>query len=228
LDILVAIDALDDALHRALPVPMTDQVRLRPERLRELVDDVRSTWPPSAPGALLDELQALVDGARPVPFLSSQVRVDREDVYDLVDRIRAELPQSAFRERLRMSAGVPAPALQHVAVEVRRGDVSAEVAFWALLGFAQTTPPGNLGARSAWVERAGTQIHLMFRDDPVAPPEGHVAVVAEDYGATLQGLRAAGFAPEPREEHWGSPRCFVRSPAGHRVEVMAHAPGAGA
>ena len=58
----------------------------------------------------------------------------------------------------------------------------------------------------------------------MAPPEGHVAVVAADYDATLERLRAAGFEADPRPEHWGSPRSFVRSPGGHRVELMAEPP----
>ena len=73
--------------------------------------------------------------------------------------------------------------------------------------------------------RAGaTQMHLLFREDPVVPPGGHAAVVADDYDETLARLRDAGFEAQPRAEHWGVPRCFVRSPAGHRVEVMAEAP----
>ena len=76
-----------------------------------------------------------------------------------------------------------------------------------------------------WVERAGTQVHLMYADgDPVVPPSGHLAVVVADYPATLDALRAAGHEPEPRAEHWGSPRAFVRDPAGHRVELMASPP----
>jgi hypothetical protein len=39
-----------------------------------------------------------------------------------------------------------------------------------------------------------------------------------------EALRAAGFDPEPRDEHWGCPRSFVRNPAGHRVELMQCAP----
>ena len=118
--------------------------------------------------------------------------------------------------------------IQHVAVEIRAADTDAAVAFWALLGFAEVAPPGALAERSRWVQRDGTQVHLMFGDDPVAPPSGHVAVVAEDYDAALARLRDAGFDPDPRPEHWGAPRAFVRSPGGHRVEVMARAPGAGA
>ncbi len=118
--------------------------------------------------------------------------------------------------------------IHHVALEVRERDVAACVRFWALLGFERVEPPPSLRDRAAWVERAGTQVHLMRADDPVAPPRGHVAVVAEDYDATLERLRGAGHDPQPRSEHWGSPRSFVRSPAGHLVELMQFAPGAGA
>jgi catechol 2,3-dioxygenase-like lactoylglutathione lyase family enzyme len=115
--------------------------------------------------------------------------------------------------------------IQHVALEIAEGDADACVAFWELLGFDEVEPPGTLREKSRWVERSGTQIHLLFADDePVAPPEGHVAVVAPQYDATLERLRAAGFEPDPRREHWGAPRSFVRDPAGHRIEVMAAPP----
>jgi catechol 2,3-dioxygenase-like lactoylglutathione lyase family enzyme len=114
--------------------------------------------------------------------------------------------------------------IQHVALEVRRDDVGACERFWRLLGFAPVAPPSALAERSAWVQRGEQQVHLLFAEDPVVPPEGHVAVVAGDYDATLAALRGAGFDPEPRAEHWGSPRCFVRCPAGHRVELMAFGP----
>jgi len=45
-----------------------------------------------------------------------------------------------------------------------------------------------------------------------------------DYDATLDALRAAGHEVDPRKEHWGAPRAFVRSPARHRFEVMAAPP----
>jgi catechol 2,3-dioxygenase-like lactoylglutathione lyase family enzyme len=116
--------------------------------------------------------------------------------------------------------------LQHASLETRRADVDGEVAFWALLGFAVTEPPPALREIATWVSRRGTQIHLLYADDPVTPPRGHVAVVVDDYEATAAGLEDAGFAVEPRAPHWHTPRAFVRSPAGHRVEIMATpAPG---
>lgn len=114
--------------------------------------------------------------------------------------------------------------LQHVTVELPRDLVDACADFYALLGFRRVEPPDSLAGRAVWMERGGTQIHLMHVDDPVVPPQGHAAVLVEDYDAAFAALRDAGHDPEPRSEHWGSPRCFVRDPAGHRVEVMAGSP----
>jgi catechol 2,3-dioxygenase-like lactoylglutathione lyase family enzyme len=114
--------------------------------------------------------------------------------------------------------------LQHVSLEVRPDAVDECVAFWQLLGFARVDPPPALRERAAWVERERTQIHLMYVEEPAVPAYGHAAVVAPDYERTLAALRDAGFDPEPRREHWGAPRSFVRDPAGHRVEVMSAPP----
>src|SRR5688500_1030056 len=69
------------------------------------------------------------------------------------------------------------PMLQHVANETRREDADAVLAFWALLGFTAVEPPPTLRGRTHWVQRGGTQIHLLLTDDPVVPPSGHAAVV---------------------------------------------------
>lgn len=114
--------------------------------------------------------------------------------------------------------------LQHVALEIGDEDVQAEVAFWGLLGLAEVQPPGALGARSVWLSRGPAQVHLLLAQDPIPPREGHAAFVADDYAAAVERLREAGFAVDDREAHWGAPRCFVRSPAGHRVELMAAPP----
>jgi catechol 2,3-dioxygenase-like lactoylglutathione lyase family enzyme len=116
--------------------------------------------------------------------------------------------------------------IHHAALETRLDDLDDEIAFWALLGFERVEPPEGLLDRAAWVQRAGTQVHLLFSEEPVVMPRGHVAVVADDYQSAVERLRAAGFAPDPHPERWGSPRSFVTSPAGHRVEVMAFPPDA--
>src|SRR3954470_12089950 len=123
------------------------------------------------------------------------------------------------------SSAPPGPEmLQHVTIELAGDQVEACVAFYALLGFVEVEPPASLAGRATWVERDGTQVHLMPVDEPVVPPSGHHAVLVSDYDATFTALRDAGFEPEPRQEHWGAARSFVRNPAGHRVELMAASP----
>lgn len=111
-----------------------------------------------------------------------------------------------------------------MALETRRADGAAAEAFWRLLGFVPVDPPESLRDRAAWVQRGSTQVHLLWHDTPTAPPEGHVAVVVEDYEGTIERLRAAGHDPEERTRHWGAARAFVRAPGGHRVELMASPP----
>ena len=114
--------------------------------------------------------------------------------------------------------------LQHVSLETRPGDVEAEVRFWLLLGFERVEPPGGLSERATWLQAGATQVHLLYADAPVVPPQGHVAVVCPAYIETLDALLEAGFEIEERPAHWGAPRSFTRSPAGHRVEVMSAPP----
>src|SRR3954447_15985601 len=111
--------------------------------------------------------------------------------------------------------------LHHVALETRAADAEACAEFFALLGFARLGPPPALRERAVWLARGTQQIHLLLTDDPVVPPSGHVAVVVDDYEATVARLGEVAR----RAEHGGSPRCFARDPAGHMVEVMAFAPG---
>jgi catechol 2,3-dioxygenase-like lactoylglutathione lyase family enzyme len=114
--------------------------------------------------------------------------------------------------------------LQHVSLEVRGDQVEACVRFWELLGFRSMQAPPRLGGRFTWVERNGTQIHLIPTDDPVSAREGHAAVLAEDYEATIDALVEAGFEPRPGSNAWDAPRSFVRDPAGHLIEVMSAVP----
>jgi len=115
-------------------------------------------------------------------------------------------------------------SLQHASLEIRAGDVPAELSFWALLGFEHVEAPSGLGGRATWVARGGTHIHLLHADAPTVVPRGHVAILADDYDSTLTRLRDAGLRFEPADELWGAPRGFVRTPAGQRGDVMPAAP----
>src|SRR3954470_20982840 len=114
--------------------------------------------------------------------------------------------------------------LQHVSVEVPPDRVDACVAFWRLLGFEQVIPPPSLRDRFTWVQRNGTQIHLMPFDDPVTTVRGHAAVVVDEYEAAMAAINDNGEDTLEGENAWDAPRSFVRDPAGNHVEVMSKAP----
>ena len=117
--------------------------------------------------------------------------------------------------------------LQHVSLEVPPDQVERMIEFWRLLGFDPAEPPEPIAAFVTWLQRDGTQIHLLHTEQATAPPLGHAAVVVDDFDATVKQLREAGFDVEDARELWGASRAFAIAPAGHRVELMAAPPTAG-
>jgi catechol 2,3-dioxygenase-like lactoylglutathione lyase family enzyme len=115
--------------------------------------------------------------------------------------------------------------LQHVTREIPAAALENCLRFYAILGFHSVEPPPGIAGRAVWVQHAGSQIHLMPKDD-ASPQSGHVGIVIDHYESTLRRLREHGHEVDPRREHWGSPRAYVRDPAGNLVEVMAWPPGA--
>jgi catechol 2,3-dioxygenase-like lactoylglutathione lyase family enzyme len=119
--------------------------------------------------------------------------------------------------------------IQHVTRDIRRSELEPCSEFYEQLGFEPVPVPAGIEGRAVWLERAGTQIHLMFVDDAVAAarrPSGHVGIVVAEYPAIVAKLEAAGHQVQPRREHWGAPRSYVHDPAGHLVELMAAPPPA--
>jgi catechol 2,3-dioxygenase-like lactoylglutathione lyase family enzyme len=113
--------------------------------------------------------------------------------------------------------------LHHVGIEVGPADIEATVAFFELLGFERVEPPETL-RQYTWVEREGTQVHLMPREAPIVPAVGHLAIVVPDFDDAVRRLGNAGFEAERRREHWGEARALAFAPGGHRVELMAAPP----
>lgn len=113
--------------------------------------------------------------------------------------------------------------LHHVGIEVRPGEIERSVELWEALGFERVEPPETL-AEFTWLERDGTQIHLMPTESPAVPPRGHTAVVVSDFERVVADLSEGGFEVERRREHWGAARALITAPGGHRVELMAAPP----
>lgn len=114
--------------------------------------------------------------------------------------------------------------LQHVSLEVGPAEVEAAIEFWRLLGFEPVDSPEALGGYVSWLERDGTQIHLIHTDAATAPVLGHAAVVVDDFEAAVGAVEAAGYDVAEARQLWGARRAFALGPGGHRVELMAAPP----
>ena len=114
--------------------------------------------------------------------------------------------------------------LHHVSLEVEPEHVDRTVELFALLGFERVPAPDPIAAFVTWVERDGTQIHLIHTPEATTPALGHPADDPPDFGASVERLREAGFEVEGADELWGEQRAFALLPGGGRVEVMAAPP----
>ena len=121
--------------------------------------------------------------------------------------------------------------IHHVSFRIPQGRFEDTVAFYELLGFTRISPPESLVERTVWLEHDATQIHLQWLE--VAEElssahsvgvEGHVALVVSEYLPTLAALEKLGVSFEQRASHWGSPRCYLRDPAGNKLELMEYPP----
>src|SRR5690348_10833389 len=98
--------------------------------------------------------------------------------------------------------------LHHVGIEVSPAAIERTTELFQILGFELVEPPQTL-REFTWLEREGTQVHLMPTEAPTVPSLGHTAVVAPDFEDTVATLRDHGFEVETRREHWGAPRSLT-------------------
>ena len=111
-----------------------------------------------------------------------------------------------------------------MSIEIAPEEVERAVEFWSLLGFERVDSPEALGGYVTWVERSGTQVHLIQTDAATVPVLVHAAVVVDDFTAALARVGAAGHEVEETRELWGARRAFAIAPGGHRVELMETPP----
>ena len=86
MDVLVLIDKLDDLIHNARPVPLTDQVRVDREEIYDLLDQMRATIPEE-----IKQARWIVKEAR-----DQQARlISEEEVYKQAERGAEEILEDA-------------------------------------------------------------------------------------------------------------------------------------
>jgi hypothetical protein len=114
--------------------------------------------------------------------------------------------------------------LHHVSLEVLPEDAERTAQMFELLGFTPVPAPDPIAGAVSWLERGGTQVHLIHTPAPATPVLGHCAVVAEDFEEAVARLRQAGYEVDDATELWDEPRAFAIMPGGARVEVMRRPP----
>ena len=116
--------------------------------------------------------------------------------------------------------------LQHVSLEVPNDERRSSIEFWELLGFTPVSAPEEIAEYVVWVEREGTQIHLILTDPTytTVPALGHAAVVVADFESVLARVAEAGYEVAESRPLWGARRAFAVAPGGHRVELMESPP----
>ena len=106
---------------------------------------------------LIDKLDDVVHNARPVP-LTDQVRVDREEIYDLLDQMRATIPEEIKQARW---------------IVKERQEMLAEAKREAERVVRELASAGSLARRFARVEDLET-LWTPKPATPPAPPKGGV------------------------------------------------------
>ena len=104
MDVLVLIDKLDDLIHNARPVPLTDQVRVDREEIYDLLDQMRATIPEEIKQArwiVKERQEMLAEAKREAERVVKEARdqqarlISEEEVYKQAERGAEEILEDA-------------------------------------------------------------------------------------------------------------------------------------
>src|SRR5215213_7209135 len=81
MDVLVLIDKLDDQIHNAKPVPLTDQVRVDKEEIYDILDQMRATIPEEIKQArLISEEEVVKQAERQAEDILDEARAREREI----------------------------------------------------------------------------------------------------------------------------------------------------
>jgi cell division septum initiation protein DivIVA len=109
MDVLVLIDKLDDLVHNAKPMPLTDQVRVDKEEIYDILDQMRATIPEEIKQArwiVKERQEMLAEAKREAERIVSEARdrqnrmISEEEVTKQAERAAEDIIEEAHgRER---------------------------------------------------------------------------------------------------------------------------------
>ena len=104
MDVLVLIDKLDDLVHNAKPVPLTDQVRVDKEEIYDILDQMRATIPEEIKQArwiVKERQEMLAEAKREAERIVKEARdqqqrlVSQEEITRQAERAAEEIVEDA-------------------------------------------------------------------------------------------------------------------------------------
>src|SRR5881392_1669546 len=159
MDVLVLIDKLDDLVHNAKSVPLTDQVRVESDEIYEIIDQMRATIPEEIKQArwIVKERQEMLAEAK------------RE-----VDRLLAEAREQAVREASQTEiVKIAEHQAQDIVDEARRQarETRLEMEDWA--DGILSTLEVNLDKFLSAVKRGRERLHERSQETVLAGASGN-------------------------------------------------------
>lgn len=112
-------------------------------------------------------------------------------------------------------------AVRRIVPDLPAADPATEAPFWEdVIGLE---PMMDQGWVRTWGVSGGAQVTALSEGGSGAPSPA-VSVEVDDLGAVLARAAAAGIesAYGPATESWGVRRAFLRTPAGHLINVLTH------
>src|SRR4051794_11977011 len=115
MDVLVLIDKLDDLVHNAKPVPLTDQVRIDREEIYDILDQMRATIPEEIKQArwiVKERQEMLAEAKREQDRLLQEAReqavreASQTEIVKLAERQAQEIIDEARRQAREMRLGM--------------------------------------------------------------------------------------------------------------------------
>ena len=104
MDVLVLIDKLDDLVHNAKPVPLTDQVRVDKEEVYDILDQMRATIPEEIKQArwiVKERQEMLAEAKREAERIVKEARdqqqrlISQEEITHQAERAAEEIVEDA-------------------------------------------------------------------------------------------------------------------------------------
>jgi cell division septum initiation protein DivIVA len=103
MDVLVLIDKLDDLVHNAKQVPLTDQVRVDKEEIYDLLDQMRATIPEEIKQArwiVKERQEMLAEAKREAERIVKERLISDEEIVKAAERAAEDIIEDASaRER---------------------------------------------------------------------------------------------------------------------------------